>query len=230
MSTYYLQTTRGRRVVRSYSTAFPLTENPISEGGTWLSGGTVTGAWQDVRTTPGLAFAAGVCASPPYNDPIALLNGSWAADQQAFAHVRTVNQQAGFNQEVECHLRAELKANRAWGYEILWKCFNNSNWYTDIVRWNGFPDDFDILVHTTSGPGLANGDLVCARMVGSVITAYVNGVLVNSHDTAGDSAPVSGGGPARYVSGAPGLGFFQHGATTVTLPDFGFIDFSANEL
>lgn len=234
MQRYYLPTTRGRRVGHSYSTAFPLTENPISEGGTWLSGRRVTGAWEDVRTTPGLAFANGVQASPPFNDAIAILNGSWGADQRAGGHCRTVNQQAGFNQEVSFHLReafgSKTTATGPVGYEILFKCFNNSNWYTDIVRWNGPVDDFDILIHTTSGPGLSDKDYLEAVMIGPVIKAYVNRVLVNTWDTTSDSAPVSGAGPARYLSGAPGMGMFQHGQTTTTLPDFGFYDFDANEL
>lgn len=229
----YLPTTRGRRVVRSYSTAFPLTENPISEGGAWISGG-VSGYYNDVRTTPGLAFGGGISPSPPFNDPIALLNGSWGNDQLAAGHCRTVNQQAGFNQEVAFHLRMKFGSKSTLsmpcGYEILFKCFNNTNWYTDVVRWNGPAEDFDILVHTTSGPGLSDHDFLMATAIGSVITAYVNGVVVNAYDTASDTAPASGLGPARYLSGQPGIGMFQHGQTTATLPDFGFYDFSACEL
>lgn len=236
MGVLYLPMRRGRRVVRSYYTAFPLTENPISEGGTWLSGAQVGSLFNDVRTTPGLAFGGGVSPSPPFNDPIALLNGSWGPNQLAFGHCKTVNQQAGFNQEVAFHLRMKFGSRTGLvapcGYEILFKCFNNSNWYTDIVRWNGpvSGDDFDILIHTTSGPGLTDHDFLLATAIGPVISAYVNGVLVNSWDTTSDAAPVSGIGPARYLTGAPGLGMFQHGATTGTLPDFGFYDFGAEEV
>lgn len=233
MGVLYLPIKRGRRAVRSYYTAFPLTENPLSEGGAWLSGRRITNQWEDMRTTPGLAFSNGVQLSPPFNDAIALLNGSWSADQMAFGHARTVNQQA-FNQEVSFHLRCTFSSKTTLvnpaGYEILFRCSGASGWYTDIVRWNGPVDDFDILIHTTSGPGVANHDLLSATAIGSTIKAYVNNVLVNTWDTAGDSAPVSGAGPARYVSGAPGLGTFQHGQTTGTLADFGFEDFGAQEL
>ena len=37
----------------SYSTTFPLTENPISEGGRWLGGASVGLDWGDIGTTPG---------------------------------------------------------------------------------------------------------------------------------------------------------------------------------
>ena len=43
---------------RTYTTNFPLTENPISEAGNWINGGTVGLDWTNVSTTPGLASAA----------------------------------------------------------------------------------------------------------------------------------------------------------------------------
>src|SRR5690349_19703043 len=36
---------------QTYTTTFPLTENPISEGGRWNSGGAVGLDWHDVSTT-----------------------------------------------------------------------------------------------------------------------------------------------------------------------------------
>jgi hypothetical protein len=36
----------------TYTTSFPVTENPISEGGKWISGRAVGLDWTDVRTTP----------------------------------------------------------------------------------------------------------------------------------------------------------------------------------
>ena len=43
----------------SYSTTFPLTENPISEGGSWTNGGATGLGWANVQTTPGLSFGTG---------------------------------------------------------------------------------------------------------------------------------------------------------------------------
>ena len=40
----------------TYSTNFPSTENPISESGRWINGGSTGLKWANVRTTPGLAF------------------------------------------------------------------------------------------------------------------------------------------------------------------------------
>src|SRR5260221_2997308 len=47
----------------SYSTSFPLTENPISEGGRWVNGGLLGLDWTNVSTTPGLAIGHQVAAS-----------------------------------------------------------------------------------------------------------------------------------------------------------------------
>ena len=37
---------------RTYTTNFPLTENPISEAGNWINGGSVGFDWSNVSTTP----------------------------------------------------------------------------------------------------------------------------------------------------------------------------------
>jgi len=39
-----------------YITSFPLTENPISEGGKWINGLTTGLDWSDVRTVSGIAY------------------------------------------------------------------------------------------------------------------------------------------------------------------------------
>src|SRR4051795_227803 len=41
---------------RSYSTSFPLAENPFSEGGNWINGRVDGLDWADVRSTPGFAY------------------------------------------------------------------------------------------------------------------------------------------------------------------------------
>ena len=78
----------------SYSTNFPLTENPISENGRWINGKAVGLDWSDVSTTGG--FARGQQTpdgggSKNFNDATALLAGSWGPDQTAQAVVRNVS-------------------------------------------------------------------------------------------------------------------------------------------
>src|SRR5262249_45748237 len=54
----------------SYSTTFPLTENPISEGGSWTNGGATGLGWANVQTTPGLSFGTGPVNAGIYLTPI----------------------------------------------------------------------------------------------------------------------------------------------------------------
>ena len=69
-----------------YSTTFNLTENPISESGSWVNGGITGLDWTNVSTTPGKAIGLQTGAS--YTDGTAVLQGlSWAEDQKATAVV-----------------------------------------------------------------------------------------------------------------------------------------------
>ena len=68
-------------------THFPATENPISEGGIWLNGETDGLDWLDVQTTTNLAFSESEISG--YNDPTAILTGTWENDQRASAVVQT---------------------------------------------------------------------------------------------------------------------------------------------
>jgi len=61
---------------RTYTTNFPLSEDPISEGSNWINGGTHADStlWGNVQTTPGLAF--GVNEPTRFGDPTAVLSGN----------------------------------------------------------------------------------------------------------------------------------------------------------
>src|SRR5262245_4434564 len=54
----------------SYSTTFPLTEDPISEGGSWTNGGATGLGWANVQTTPGLSIGTGPVNAGTYYTPI----------------------------------------------------------------------------------------------------------------------------------------------------------------
>ena len=79
----------------TYTTQFPLTENPIAEGGNWINGQTAGLDWANIRTTPGFAFGteSGAVKTVPekYDDSAALLAGTWGPNQTAQATVHTVN-------------------------------------------------------------------------------------------------------------------------------------------
>ena len=175
----------------NYTTNFDLTEDPISEGGVWRR---ASNAWTNVRTANGIAFGTNGTANT-YDDSYALLSG-FGPDQQAEAVVfRSPSLATGVTHEVELLLRMSDDANNVRGYECLFNYFGG----VQIVRWNGALGDFTVL--PTSDVGrlgreLVSGDVIKATIVGNVISAYINGVLIAQ---AIDST---------FVSGQPGIGFF----------------------
>jgi len=175
-----------------YTTAFPLSENPISEGGNWINGQADGLDWHDVSTTPGLAI--GHQSGSSYTDGTALLTGAWGPTQTVEAVVHTVNPKESCYQEVEMRLRSSLTAHSCTGYEISFKATKSASAYLIIVRWNGPVGDFTYLKNSSGAQyGIVDGDTVKATIVGNVITAYLNGVAVG---TATD---------ATYTTGSPGM-------------------------
>jgi hypothetical protein len=207
----------GAGVGRSYSTAFPLTENPISEGGSWINGQTDGLDWHDMSTTPGLAI--GHQSGSSYTDGTALLTGTWGPTQTVEAVVHAVNPKDSCYQEVELRLRSTLTPHSCTGYEISFKATKTSGAYLIIVRWNGPVGDFSYLVNTSGAQyGVTEGDVVKATIVGNVITAYLDGVEVG---TATD---------ATYATGSPGMGMnLETGDASClgTNGDYGFTHFTA---
>jgi hypothetical protein len=221
--------------VRSYRTGFPLTEDPISEGGLWVNGKSDGIDWADVVTEQGRAHGgkvkvgakerraeqgnleSGEAAAPEgdYDDPTAVLTGSWGRNQYVRATVFSRNQTSDLFQEVEIRLRSAISAHSCTGYEVFWRCLKTDEAYAEIVRWDGKIGAWKSLTRKT-GPefGVKDGDIVEACIVGNVIRGYINGVEVTS---ATDDT---------YDSGAPGIGFnFGVGDTNV---DHGFTSYEVD--
>ena len=80
---------------------------------------------------------------------------------------------------MELRLRSSLSSHNATGYEVLFRCSKAADAYASIARWDGRLGRFTYLSQK-KGPefGVANGDIVKATAVGSVITGYINGVEV----------------------------------------------------
>ncbi len=199
----------------SYTTSFPLTENPISERGNWINGGTVGLHWKNVRATPGLAFGT-ESGSGGFDDSIAVLVGNWIPNQMAQAVVHTVNQNSNVFEEVELLLRTAIAPHNITGYEINFRCVSDGSQYVQIVRWNGPLGQFTYVNTLSGGPGLHEGDVIKATIIGSTITAYINGTMVLQ------------GTESTYTSGNPGIGFYLKGAKGVN-GDYGFTNFTATE-
>ncbi len=199
----------------TYSTTFPLAENPLSEGGRWIGGKTAGLDWADVATAPGLAHGLQT-GFGGYDDSTAVLSGTWGPSQSVTATVHSVHQTGGIiYEEVEIRLRSTISRHRNTGYEINFRCLQGSAAYVQIVRWNGPLGSFTYL-DDEKGKGVSDGDVIRATIQGSLITAYINGVQVAQ---ARDDT---------FTDGSPGMGFFVQGAGDVNA-DYGFTRFAASD-
>ena len=183
-----------------YATSFVAAEQPISEGGRWISGRSAGTDWADVRTGIGLAYGTESGrgqGDAAYDDSTALLNGTWGSDQTVEAEVRSIHPTDYDFEEVELRLRSSLTTHNAVGYEVLFRCSKSTNAYASIARWDGGLGKFTYLSQK-NGPefGVADGDIVKATAVGGVITGYINGVeVIRATDN-------------TYDHGKPGMGFW----------------------
>lgn len=208
---------------RAYTTNFPLTENPISEGGKWINGRKDGLDWADVRTTPGLAFGTEVGGSRPepqkYDDSTALLAGAWQPDQAVQATIHRTNKEGIDNnyQEVELRLRSAVSPHNATGYEVMFRCSKSANAYMNIARWDGILGAWMFLKKTEGAQyGVADGDVVKASMIGNLITVYINGVRVAQATD------------YLFTHGSPGMGFYLEGPTGAN-GECGFSSLTATE-
>ena len=206
-------------VAQTYTTNFPLYENLISEAGKWVDGRTTGFDWNNIYTVPGLA--RGNSGGLPYSDATALLqNRTWGTDQsaQGTVYVSTTPSSSCYP-EVELHLRGTIAAHVQTGYEISFAVGVRSSAYLIIVRWNGAIGNFTMLRNASGEQyGVQTGDVVKATIVGNVISAYKNGVLMG---TATDSA---------FATGSPGMGFNTEnlsGRCVGTNADYGYTSYTA---
>lgn len=205
----------------AYTTAFPLTENPMSESGQWINGGTTGLDWLDVRCTPGLAFGTGSSPSPPYNDPTAVLSGGWRRTQTVEAVVVVPASPSQF-QEVELRLLTTITPHRIVGYECNYSVVSG-NHYVEIIRWDG-TTDLSSFVSLTGGPVFPASALVTGNRVKATVT--VTGLITAYADYGSGYVQVAQGTDTTYRDGAPGIGFYNSGAGSIA--DFGLSQFRAS--
>ena len=216
---------------RSYTTTFPLTENPISESSNWINGKANGSNWSNVRTTANLAFGM-QSSGGGYDDSTALVTGSWGPNQTVAATVRVVTADGNNNEEVELRVRSSISGNPCpgrttggclTGYEIQYST-ESSNPYIVIVRWNGPLGSFTNLALKNSSCAIGRcyvqtGDIVKATVNSSnVITMYINGTQVLQATD------------GTFTAGAPGIGFYTCCSTDTSLnANFGFSSFTADD-
>ncbi len=152
-----------------------------------------------------------------YADSTAVLAGTWGPDQtaQATISVSNASDDPGVFEEVELRLRTTITLFSITGYEVNCSVSTNpNNFYLQIVRWNGLLGSFTLLDGVTIHA--IDGDVLAATIVGSTITAYLNG------------SPVVQTTDNTFTDGSPGIGFFLQGATGINA-NFGLSSFTATD-
>lgn len=222
----------------SYATAFAATENPLSEGGRWLSGLANGESWTNLRTTSGLGVWGTQAdhAPPPYDDSFGLLRPPagrvWGKDQDARCTVFIRNRGTWTNNhEVELLLRGHVAPGVARFYEVLFST-SSTNAYVEIVQW--------------LGPLGNNGGGAAGNTHAFLSRAFVNdGIVLNDGDRVRATIGINASGVAdgsqvirlwrqqgaattwtaysisydisgdanRYLSGLPGVGWFKNGTS-----------------
>jgi hypothetical protein len=208
----------------TYSTSFPATENPISEGGRWVNGG-IFGK-TNIQTSPGKAYGTMVgFDGTNFIDSCACLKG-FGPDQQVTCTIANSGGFSGFSLELEILLRAVITAGQINLYEV--DCVFGGGGI-DLVRWDmtsASPNLFTTLRSRVAGEvPFSNGDQVQASIVGTLITVKYQRAggafsTLFTHDTAGDSL--------RYSSGNPGIGAWNQTGSASAQSLFAWSSFSAS--
>lgn len=201
----------------SYSTTFPLTQNPLSESGVWLNGKSNGVNWSNCASTLGFAYGTQP-GTGNYDDTICALTGTWGPNQSAQITIKINGANTAQFEEAEVHLNTTITANSATGYEINCSVVPGDP-YLQIVRWNGALGSFTLL--NSQAIGCQSGDILSATRSGNTITAYKNG---QAQFSVTDST---------YTGGAPGMGFYiqtiQSGTAAQASAEFGASAFSASD-
>jgi hypothetical protein len=231
-----------------YQTNFPLTENPISEGGKWI-GGSIAGAslfagghirnvgrlFGDVQTTPGFAF--GVDEPTEFGDPTAILSGMWGPTQTVSATVKILKAPTkSCCREVELRMRTKITRHRITGYEAYCSVMPE-NRYCHIARWNGPTGSYWNFETAPTDAYVVDGDVMKATISGTnptIITLYKNGAqILQATDTGAPGGGFGAYGP--FPSGNPGIGFYGRPDISFRDPhdptwqNFGFSSFTATD-
>jgi len=210
-------------MAESYSTTFPTTENPLSEGGIWVEGGTTGLLWTNWNVTGASVVTGTQGGSGGFDDSLAHL-ATWTSKNQHVKGVIFLNggRPAG-NFEIEILLRFAITANDARGYEILVSVEND--YAPQLSRWSGAFNTFttvpaDIPPDVTTVTTPADGNTFEAYIFGSHIIAAWNGTLIARWTDTTYSTGKPGLG--TYVGQASSTGFtgFKNAQLTGTVWDF----------
>lgn len=194
----------------NYSTTFPATENPISEGGNWINGLATGLLWSNCRVDAGVVRGT-QSGTNQTDDSVAIVAGVWGPNQTVTAVANVTGAPLGSNsKEIGLRLNSTLSANLCTGYEFLINMYGGFQ----LVRWEVTPMTFTVL--GSAGPTApVTGDVYVASRAGNDLTLTKNGVLVF---TITETA---------FMGGGPGVNFFIRSPEITT--DYGWSSFSATD-
>ena len=206
----------------SYSTSFPLTENPIVEDGGWVGGLTVGLDWQDMKTVSGIAHATAF-NDVSQDDSIALRTGINSTRHYAQGTIYVAASYAPSNgHEMELYVGGTITANSITGYEIL---FSLSGAF-QIVRWLGARSNgvTPLTVTDVNGGAAQPTDGMLCRAEYSVSGSNV---LINVYQNSVQVATCTDINPgSAYLSGQPGIASFVRSGGGASLTSMGWADFA----
>lgn len=217
-----------------FSTSFPATENPISQGSIWLGGSTNGTNWQDMQTTTGKAFACGIVGQRgqgQFDDCLAVLKTSYrtfTAKQFVETVVsRTSSYLPSSNaHEMEHLLRFSISSGDAHGYEVLFGLLSTGQFYGAVVRWNGSIGSYTAIYDPGAGSvsAINDGDVLRSEISGNLINVYRNGSILPGFQ----NIDVSSIGGTVWSSGQPGMGSWPESGST--LASYGWKSLKAGDL
>lgn len=208
--TYFYKLPASGLATSSFTTTFPVTENPISESGAWVHNAT---SWQRIQTTGGNAIAAAYTEN--YDDAYAYL-ANWAGND--YEIIATIYFPSGNPGETELLVRLTDTASTVTCYECLYNAVGS--W--QIVRWNGAMTDFTVVAGGSCPTG-SNGNQIRATVVGTALNFYWRANSGASWTSIGSY------GSVNLATGKPGVGLYVH-ASSGNRTTVGFQDFTVNSL
>lgn len=211
--------------LKSYSTTFTGTENPLSEAGVWRTGLTHGLGWTDPQKTGGIAFGSQTIHSgPPFDDSIACQLPGYRNNQFAQGTL-FVGAGVANGQEVELFVKLKIGAHFSTGFELD---ILNSGARIFIARWNGALSDATAIAGPiTTNVSIANAAVWRFGLIASTLAVLCNSALVTTLDLSLDPLNAS----ILASDGSPGCGFYRdnNGGTPGANDQFGWTDFSCGE-
>lgn len=180
-----------------YTTTFPLTENPISESGTWIhqSVGNKT-----IQTTGGNAVL--VAATDNTDDGYAYISTA-TFNKTNYRIDATIFKSSTGAREIALSLRMGDASDRVFGYECLINVDNNS---VQIMRWNnvaGPPINFTDIGTSYVPTAVNDGDVIRATAIGSSLAFY------HQPGGAGGFNQIAVATDSTFQTGQPGFSAFM---------------------